>query len=212
MARSNEHVRMMRRLREKYNESAADRGWLARIVNRDSADQPLRLRSRHYEVSELMSRGLTCRDFLLDRISWSVMRRLGYTLSEASELGFTTDDLLALSITNDDLLSERQYIVACKCKDLVSSVCCTRDELNRWMPAELFRLGFTRSELVSKFNFSPSDISCESFRQYYGGDGWSEVTSLRTEVPDVVAGRIAGPTQVDKVPNLKIDMKKLAKM
>ena len=102
----NVHVKMMKRLREKYNENRVSGSWLSRIVNYDSDNRVINLRNRHYTLQDLESRGITCNDFLLDRISWGTMRRLGYTLPEASYLGFTTDDLLALSISNDDLLRE----------------------------------------------------------------------------------------------------------
>ena len=139
------------------------------------------------------------------------MRRLGYTLPEASSLGFTTDDLIALAISNDDLLRERNYVVQCRCKDLLSAVCTTRDELNMWMPSELFRLGFSREELVSKYGFSVQDISCDAFRQYYDSDGWKEssVASVRGGVSSRSI-RIAGPVDVkDLKDTIKIDMKML---
>lgn len=195
----NAHVQMMRRLREKFNEDPSQRSWLSRIVSRDYDNRNINLRSKYYNIEELINKGYSARDFILERISWTSMRRLGYNLEEALKLGFTDDDLVACAITNEDLLKDRHFIVAAKRKNLVSCVCSTREDMNQWMPSELFRLGFSRQELVDEFNFSLADIQCDGFKQYYNVTG--KPLSIGAPV------RIAGPSTADAVPNLKINMK-----
>jgi len=207
----NEHVRMMRRLREKFNEggSKVSNGWLSRIVNRDVDGRDFNLRGRPYDMDDLLSHGVTACDFLLSQVSWATMRRLGYTLSDASMLGFTTDDLVSLGISNDDLLSDRTYVVANDGgKQLLQAVCSTREDASRWLPSELFRLGFTSSDLVNSFGFSASEVNSEAFSQYF--EAVVDIVEPEKQHADTwQSARIAGPQDVRALPDLKIDMRSL---
>lgn len=207
----NEHVRMMRRLREKFNEggSKGGNGWLSRIVNRDMDGRDLNLRGRHYAMDVLLSRGVTAADFLLSQVSWATMCRLGYSLSDASILGFTTDDLVSLGITNKDLLDDRTYVVANDGgKQLLRAVCSTREGACQWLPSELFRLGFTSSDLVDDFGFSASEVNSEAFGQYF--EAVAETVEPQKQHADTwQSARIAGPRDLRGLPELKIDMRSL---
>ena len=199
----NAHVRTMRMLRQKYNDMNDDesQSWLSHILSRDIDSQPIQLRSKKYDIELLLERGFSRLDFLTEGMSWDRMVSLGYCLEESKRLGFTTDDLCSCGIKNSHLVAERKFVLAEKRKGLVERVCCSKIDVLAWSPSELFRLGFTRAELMTNFGFTSDELHDTGLVQYFGG-----------EVRAATGGfgeRIAGPRSGQSIPDLRIDMSRL---
>jgi hypothetical protein len=128
------------------------------------------------------------------------MRRLGYTLSEALQLGFTNDDLIASAISPHDILEEKETVVQHMMKDLVSRVCVSSKDIREWYPSELFRLNFTRAELMDTYSLSASDMATEGYDQYFPGSGAAATAAC---------AQILRPSDEADLCRIKINMKML---
>ena len=195
----NAHVRTMQMLRRKYNDMPGDRSWLANILSKDYDSQVIHLRKKKYDLQLLVERGFSSLDFLSEGMSWMKLSQLGYTLRDAHTLGFTTDQLCACGVRVDDLLSERKYVLSTKSKELVQRVCQTKQAIVQFLPAELFRLGYRREELISQYGFSNEELVENGMIQYF---------SSSTPQPTALEA-IAGPHSAADLPRLRINMKNL---
>lgn len=133
------HVNMMRALRAENSKKP----WFKKLF-KDYDNRSFSFSSRKYDVSELLTRGVTMNDFLLAGVSWSTLRALGYRITDMKALGGTMDDIASLGVTIAHLVDEHDHVTP----EFILPLMRSKSDLTQWTPAELFKMGFTFDQLL----------------------------------------------------------------
>ena len=192
------HVNMMRSMRA----DGMHKSWLKKLFV-DYDQRSFSLCTKKYHITELLTRGVTVRDFLLSGASWNTLRALGYRICDMKALGGTMDDIVSMGVHISHLVDEHDHATPSFILPLLRN----KSELTQWTPAELFKMGFTFDQLLD-VGLNQTDYTMNEMSYFYKPSvsqkmRWASGVSSAPVTPTPV------PVQHRDLSKIKIDVSNL---